>query len=289
MTITRQQFTRFFVCGIDGTAPNFVGIAKNLEANQVEYDKIFAKSFVRQLCHFGDGSRYFRGPAATGSGLGFAMENAASAILDRYSRDCSEHQRSGRDYHDPDRRCYVLAGYSRGACGIIEVARRMQVSEPLKYVGIKIHAMILFDCVNETDTSVQGVINRGGVPTYSNRRSIVAGASMIPANVENCIHFIRSDDTNSRAETMTKYNGGPVDRTKTKYTPMHLKGTHGGLGGLPYFEGQGDGDASLIREPGSAFATNVSMAEDLQASRTVVRFANTFCANLAIPVSIRLG
>lgn len=281
-----QSFDRYFVCGIDGTVDHFVRIAANLEENQRDYDTKFAKSFVRQLCNFGEGSRYFRGPSATGSGLGWAMENAVLAIAQCHSHDAAMRVRTKDARYDPDRRGYILTGYSRGAAGIIEVATRLHYSSALKGLGIKIYAMILFDCVNETNTSAQGAINRGAIPFYSNPRSIISGSLMIPPNVENCVHFMRGDDTNSRSATMTKYQGGAMDHGKTAYTGMYFKATHGGLGGLPYFQGTGEGNNISILEPGSAFATNVTMAEDVLASRQVAKLATSFCGRLHIPCSV---
>ena len=77
--------------GIDGTVNHFAGIAKNLEENQRDYDAKFAKSFVRQLCNGGQPSRYLRGPAATGSGLGWAMGEAKQVITSRFNQDAAEY------------------------------------------------------------------------------------------------------------------------------------------------------------------------------------------------------
>lgn len=281
-----RKFNRFFVCGIDGTVDHFAGIAGNLKANERDYDTKFAKSFVRQLCSSGMEGRYLRGPAATGSGLGWAMSEALSVISLRFNQDATAFYRSKSDLHDPHRRGYILTGYSRGAAGIIEVATRIATGLAYKSLGIQIYAMILFDCVNETDTSAQGFINRGGIPTYSNRESIITGSLQIPSNVANCVHYIRSDDTNSRSDTMAKYRGGPINTARTRYTPLYLKATHGGLGGLPYFQGTGEGNNIPILEPGAAFATNVTMAEDILASRQIAKHATTFCCSLGVPLAL---
>jgi hypothetical protein len=281
-----RRFNRFFVCGIDGTVNHFGGIAKSLEENQRDYDAKFAKSFVRQLCNGGQPSRYLRGPAASGSGLGWAMGEAKQVITNRFNQDAAAYIRSKSQMDDPERRGYILTGYSRGAAGIIEVATRL-ISDPVcKKLGIQIYAMILFDTVNETNTSVQGVINRGVIPTFSNPESIITGNLQIPTNVANCVHFIRNDETTSRDATMEKYRGGPINNTKTSYTPYYLKATHGGLGGLPYFPGKGEGENTPIKEPGGGYATNVTMAEDIAASRLVAKTTTTFCATLGIPLGI---
>ena len=281
-----RRFNRFFVCGIDGTVDHFKGIAKNLEENQRDYDAKFAKSFVRQLCNGGLPSRYLRGPAATGSGLGWAMGEAKQVITSRFNQDTAAYIRSKSEMHDPEQRGYILTGYSRGAAGIIEVATRLISDPACKKLGIQIYAMILFDTVNETNTSVQGVINRGVIPTFSNPESIITGNLQIPTNVVNCVHYIRNDETTSRSDTMEKYRGGPINSAKTRYTPMYLKATHGGLGGLPYFKGEGEGNNIPILEPGAAFATNVTMAEDIYASRQVAKNVTNFCATLGIPLGI---
>jgi len=172
-------------------------------------------------------------------------------------------------------------------------------------MGVKIYAMILFDCVNETNTGLQGAINRGdaskvvhavgyainspklvNMPSYFNPRSIITGNLMIPSNVENCVHYIRSDDTNSRSDTMAKYNGGASDKSTTSYKPLYFKATHGGLGGLPYFTGAGEGNNIPFLEPGSAFAANLNMAEDIRASRDVAQNATSFCSRLGIPCAL---
>jgi hypothetical protein len=281
-----RRFNRFFVCGIDGTVDNFTRIAANLEEHQREYDVKFAKSFVRQLCNGGLPSRYLRGPAATGSGLGWAMGEAISVITSRYNSDAAAYIRSKSELNDPTRCGYILTGYSRGAAGIVEVATRLATNPLYKKMGIEIYAMILFDCVNETNTSIQGVINRGQLRPYSNPESIITGNLQIPSNVANCVHYIRNDETTSRDTTMEKYRGGPVNHAKTRYTPLYLKATHGGLGGLPYFQGTGEGNNIPILEPGASFATNVTMAEDIAVSRLVAKTTTTFCATLGIPLSI---
>ena len=274
------------MCGIDGTVDHFVRIANNLEANQRDYDTKFARSFVRQLCNGGPQARYLRGPAATGSGLGWAMREATTVITQRYNQDATAYLRSKSDIHNPALRGYILTGYSRGAAGIIEVATRLATDPACKKLGIEIYALILFDCVNETNTSMQGAINRGGIPTYSNPESIITGSLQIPNNVANCVHYIRSDDTNSRSDTMEKYRGGPINPTRTRYAPLYLKATHGGLGGLPYFQGTGEGNNIPILEPGASFATNVTMAEDILAARQVAKHATAFCASLGVPLAL---
>ena len=214
------------------------------------------------------------------------MGEAKQVITSRFNQDAAEYIRSKSEMHDPERRGYILTGYSRGAAGIIEVATRLISDPACKKLGIQIYAMILFDTVNETNTSLQGVINRGGIPTFSNPESIITGNLQIPTNVANCVHFIRNDETTSRDATMEKYQGGPINNAKTSYTPYYLKATHGGLGGLPYFQGTGEGNNTVIKEPGGAYATNVTMAEDIKASRLVAKTTTTFCATLGIPLAI---
>jgi hypothetical protein len=285
-----ENYNRFFICGIDGTVDHYYGIADNLTANQRDYDVKFAKSFVRQLYNSkGVSSRaYFRGPAATGSGLGWAMGEALSTITSRYWQDATAFVKSKNSIDDPDLRGYILTGYSRGAAGIIEVATRLATDRIYRKVPIKIYALILFDCVNETNTSVQGVINRG-VAHVSNLQSIITGDLNIPTNVMNCIHFIRNDESNSRSSTMTKYSGGAINDSKTCYKPFYLKATHGGLGGLPYFNGEGKGNNIPILEPGSATPTNVTMEEDIGASRAVAKAVTNSCSSLRIPLSLEVN
>jgi len=268
-----MRFNRYFICGIDGTVDHFLGIKNNMEANQRDYDAKFARSFVRQLCNVGDSSRYFRGPATTGSGLGYAMENAVTAIAQRYRNDCAQHLRTRKDCYDPDNCAYVLTGDSRGAAGIIEVATRLQGSPVTK------GAVHVAGAVTLSPAAML-------VPNYANPRSIITGSRMIPSDVENCVHYIRGDDTDSRSGTMAKYKGGPSDPGKTSYKAMSFKATHGGLGGLPYFTGTGEGNNIPILKPGSAFATNVTMAEDMKASRDVAKHATTFCSRLGSPCSL---
>jgi len=131
MATIANRFNRYFICGIDGTVDHFGGIKNNMEVNQRDYDAQFAKSFERQLCNAGDGSRHFRGPTAKASGLGFAMENAVTAIAQRFGNDRAQHMRTRKDCYDPDKCAFVLTGHSRGAVGIIEGATRVQESPVL--------------------------------------------------------------------------------------------------------------------------------------------------------------
>ena len=65
----------------------------------------------------------------------------------------------------------LLTGYSRGAAGAVAIAKKLQRK------NLNVNAMLLFDCVD---------------------RHLFIDAEVIPNNVENVFHVVRSDASGSR-------------------------------------------------------------------------------------------
>jgi hypothetical protein len=102
----------------------------------------------------------------------------------------------------------LLAGYSRGAAGVVDVALR------LKRDRIAVDAMLLFDAVDRTPLP----------------RFMFSGYD-IPNNVVRVVHAIRDSHSFSRASfghAATRWHAPTVYEAKTFWA------THGALGGVPF-------------------------------------------------------
>lgn len=176
------------IVGIDGTDDSWFFT----DARARSYDIAFANSFVRKIAQEQPNGLYLRGPVSDGRGLYVAISNAVSFI--------QAHKRSLPN--EP----ILLTGYSRGALGVVVVAKR------LKAVNIPVKALMMFDCVD---------------------RDITYDAAVIPDNVANVCHVIRDPAGKSR---LTFGNDGlSYHPSSTNYIPIKkFMCTHGGMGGVPW-------------------------------------------------------
>jgi hypothetical protein len=188
--------------GIDGTGSAVLpGAGRN-----AEYDVAFANSFVKRMCDANPFARYFRGPLALGGELPEAIDGGVNYIL-------------GMRRQLPDAPI-LLTGYSRGAAGVVVVAKR------LKKLNISVRALMMFDCVD---------------------RHIAFDADVIPNNVENVCHVIRDPAGRSR---LSFGNDGMRYNPPTNYiVPVRMfMCTHGGMGGTPWTIPTGKSPTDFIDE-----------------------------------------
>jgi hypothetical protein len=203
--------------GIDGTGPFF----------DSQYEKDFASSFVTRLAYKGnDNYKYFRGPIVPGGGLSEAIDGAFQFIKEKAT--------STRGMTN-----VLLTGYSRGATGIVCVAKKLQDAK------IDVHAMLLFDCVD---------------------MHLFFDAETIPQNVRNVWHLTRHPDSGSRTSW-----GNDALYYYPSSTNMELKRfmcTHGALGGVPSAPGDGQSRNDFIEESGGG-TTNITYSEDARMSGVI--------------------
>ncbi len=218
------------IVGIDGTGSAVVPGA----TRDAEYDRTFANSFVKRICGSGGANKkYFRGPVALGGGLMDAIDGGVNFITQR--------QRAG--VTEP----VLLTGYSRGAAGVVSLAKRLQRQR------INVRAMLLFDCVD---------------------RHLFIDADEIPNNVGFVHHVVRDRRSGSR-ESFD--NDAMRYRPPTVYPAAYaFMCTHGGMGGQPWTVPAGTPASALIDEGGVDGMTNISYANDALVSAQVWAYCQTF-------------
>ena len=173
--------------GIDGTSADL----SPGRSRDKRYDFTFVNSFVRRICTgFPSNKRYLRGPVALGGGLMNAILEGQNFILSSLRASV----------HDP----ILLAGYSRGAAGVIEIAARLQRQR------IDVKAMLLFDCVD---------------------RHVGIDATFIPTNVRHVLHVMRAPEAGSRKSFG---NAGTNHAASTEYNEAEFHCTHAGMSGVPW-------------------------------------------------------
>lgn len=161
-----------------------------------------------------------------------------------------------RNYKGPVKLGVFLAGYSRGAAGVIEAAWR------LKADGVQVHCLLLYDAVD---------------------RSATISKTTIPSNVLYCYHAIRDPATYSRS---LFGNCGRKATSSTTYVEKMFFCTHGGMGGLPWTTSNASGSIKEKHDismpfSGHSGATNVTPAVDRLVSAKVEQWMNNNF-NLAI-------
>lgn len=216
------------VC-VDGTGPT----------DTTEYATAFARSFVNRIKHGyrrlhpppGGETIHHRGPGedAAGGTFGGSRHVDPSFIFDEimqiHGRLSDEVERiPSWALQQPittwpaedvaameriqERRKIFMTGYSRGGAIVIHTARLLQVR------GIRVEAMFLFDAVS---------------------RNPNLDAEVIPSNVGRCYHAIRDPRAGSR-ESFS--NCGLTSEVPGVLTRRFFMTTHGGMGGVPWGEGE---------------------------------------------------
>ncbi|HQU86349.1 MAG TPA: DUF2235 domain-containing protein [Pyrinomonadaceae bacterium] len=218
------------IVGIDGTG----GGALPTAARDRRYDEDFKNSFVKKICKPAPNSKYFRGPVTFGGGLMDAIAGGYRFVMDR-------RKVVGDDMP------VLLTGYSRGAAGAVCIAKRLNDS------GVKVRALMLFDCVD---------------------RHIGIDASVIPRNVEHVCHVVRDPLSESR-ESFS--NDGLKYYPPTDFPAAYsFMCTHGGMGGTPWKVPNGSSPTDFIDEGFPDGMTKITYRQDEFVSQSVWTFVKPF-------------
>jgi hypothetical protein len=172
--------------GIDGSGPG----------DNTEYARDFSDSFVNRYFKSGPFFKrgYVRGPGMMGSEVR-GLVNSGRAWVIQQTADMARHNQPYRLF---------LSGYSRGGACVTEIAYE------LKGLGIKVHAMLLFDSVDQSELS---------------------NVDTVPSNVKYCYHAMRDPKAGSReffGNCSTSAAAGVV------YQSEKFHCTHGAMGGTPW-------------------------------------------------------
>jgi hypothetical protein len=196
--------------GIDGSDGYFLPS----QSRNRSYRGTFRHSFVRRLST----DLYVDGPRALGGGLMNAVSEGHDFILGR--------RRPG--VNNP----ILLAGYSRGAAGVVEIANRLRSRK------VEVQAMLLFDCVD---------------------RHVWVNAEYIPENVRNVLHVVRSLGSGSRNSFG---NAGRHPHHSTRYEEYSFHCTHAAMGGMPYSPSPEESEDDFIVESYPDGQTRVTYRQD---------------------------
>lgn len=217
------------IAGIDGTGGDIVPG----EGRDERYDRAFANSFVTKICRNKLYAGYWRGPVALGGGLVSAINGAVEYVVNRKKNEPSAP--------------VLLTGYSRGAAGVVVVAKKLQEKK------INVQALLMFDCVS---------------------RHLFIDAEEVPNNVGEVLHVIRDPATESRGSFG---NAGMRYRPPTVYPAAYkFMCTHGGMGGTPWDIPSGKTGSDLIEESFPDGKTKVTYDDDKRISGEVWTFCQSF-------------
>lgn len=207
------------------------------------YNRTMAHSHVRKIWYHSPlddtSKRYMRGPTLLGLEMDSIVARGYSFVHDRY-RELDPGRDRALDL-EAWRPRVLLAGYSRGAAAIVDLARQLY-----QYAEIDVAAMVLFDCVD---------------------RAIDLESENIPANVRWLIHAMRDDAASSResfGHSGVRITGPTI---QAPGSPRRFFGTHGAIGGA-YATTQGS-TAAYVDERGIDGMTNVSYARDRECADEV--------------------
>lgn len=229
----------------------FAGIDGTSSLNDAAYQIDFYNSFVNKLgrneiVHFTN-PWYLRGPFTSG----FDTRKRAKAALEHVTAQW----KSGAA------KAIFLAGYSRGAAAVIEVASM------LKKEDIPVECLILFDPVDRTNTLGPGGDFGGGI--FFN--------TVIPDTVRMVIRPERNILTTLSRVSFQKC-GQKLESSRTELFTQLFYATHGGLGGTPWekavlpsppYPPNTTDPIGTIWEFGEINRTTVTPAEDRQGSAQV--------------------
>lgn len=219
--------------GIDGTS----------DEKEDAYKVTFQESFVNVLSRssivrFSD-AFYHRGPFTAGIETRAYAQMAFTWVVSKWKAG----QAKG----------VFLAGYSRGAAAMIEVAYL------LKPLGIPVECLILFDAVDRSTPGPGGGV--GGV--FQNRK--------IADNVRQTIHPMR-DIPATHSRISFQRCGQTQENTGMPHAKEYFFATHGGVGGTPWKVATNpytEEPRETIWEWGEAIPTNVTPEMDRSGAAAV--------------------
>ncbi len=213
--------------GVDGTSMSF---------DDPGYEVTFRNSFVNkmsrnELVQFSD-TFYHRGPSITGHETYSLARMAYTWVVTRWKTGAAK--------------AVFLAGYSRGAAAVIEVAYW------LKADGIPVECLILFDAVDRSTPGPGGGV--GGV--FQNTK--------IADTVRQTIHPMR-DIPATRSRISFQRCGQKSENASMPYTKSYFFGTHAAIGGTPWKEATNPitgAPRGTIWEGGEILPTTVTVEQD---------------------------
>src|SRR5688572_11304798 len=219
--------------GVDGTSTE----------DEEGYKVVFRNSFVNrmsrnELVPFDD-SFYHRGPSLFGHETYAQARMAYTWVVTRWKAGLAK--------------AIFLAGYSRGAAAVTEVAHW------LKTDGIPVECLILFDAV---DRSVPGY--GGGVGGHIQN-------TKIGSNVKLAIHPMREQWATGSRLTFGRCSQ-VAENPAMPFPKQYFMGTHAAIGGTPWLKAVNwaTGEPrTTIWEDAEPFPTNVTVEQD-QACAAVV-------------------
>lgn len=230
--------------GIDGTGPYW----------NTDYKPVFENSHVHTLYKswpHQDLRWYHRGPAILGTDCIVEVGKAAAWLAPKLLSGVAKG--------------VFLAGYSRGAAGVIELAYYMK-----KLGGYGVDCLILFDAVD---------------------RSLVLGGfqrdTPIVDTVKEAYHAVRDPQAHSR-ECFGNCGKTMQSRPATAFQSQYFFGSHGAIGGVPWPKGNKK-DTDFVDEGGSDGLTAVTFAREQQCSIETGQWMRRHCDEALQRCRGRLG
>ncbi len=212
--------------GIDGTS------IEDEEGYKVAFQNSFVNRMSRnELVPFAD-TFYHRGPSLFGHETYAQARMAYTWVVTRWKAGLAK--------------AIFLAGYSRGAAAVIEVAYW------LKQDGIPVECLILFDSVDRSTPGPGGGV--GGV--FQNRK--------ISDNVKQAIHPMR-DIWATHSRVSFQRCGQEQENPAMPHHKQHFFGTHAAIGGTPWLQAVDPAlgtEIPTIWEPGEIKWTRVTVGAD---------------------------
>ena len=220
--------------GVDGTSTYF---------NDPNYEIDFRNSFVNKLSRSElvkfSAAFYHRGPSLTGHETYALARMAHAFVISQWQAGLAK--------------AVFLAGYSRGAAAVTEVAHW------LKADGIPVECLILFDAVDRSTPGPGGGV--GGV--FQNTK--------IASTVQRTIHPMR-DIVATRSRISFQRCSQVAEDPAMPFSKQYFFGTHAAIGGTPWktatdpITGQ---PISKIWEVGELVPTNVTPVDDAACAAVV--------------------
>ncbi len=229
--------------GIDGTGPYWTS----------DYKPVFENSHIHN--HFKnwpypDLRWYHRGPAILGTDCIVEIGKAAAWLLPKLYMGSAKG--------------VFLAGYSRGAAGVIELAWY------LKKAGFSVDCLLLYDAVD---------------------RSIVLGGmkcdTPIADTVKEAYHAVRDPQAHSR-ESFGNCGKTMESRGATQFKSQYFFGSHGAIGGVPW-PMNGKKPTDYVDEGQPDGLTAVTFAREQQCATETGQWMKGHCSAALQRCQSRLG
>lgn len=210
--------------GIDGTDEYWaMG-----EKRDLAYEATFRKSFVSRLCRDqGPNTKYLAGPILQGTGLVRAIDDGYNFIQGRLQAGVP----------GP----ILLTGYSRGAVGVVEIAKRMHDPQSWRHAwmetpGTRVRRGSLSEIRRNQERGSAPVGVRAMLLLDPVDMHGLVDADTIPSSVDNVLELRRAPESGSRG-SMNLWGLFPIKwrvTPPTRFETITSNCTHGGVGGVPW-------------------------------------------------------